>query len=240
MKSAKARARILVAAICSLAVLHAHADTVRYYGEGSVPDPQVVASVLGGFKPRHGLKMRGGSLWNGPEQLALNDGGRNVSDDSTAAHEEVINANARSALDDWRQQQGAGNRPALALAQPAPVAATAAARPAALAVAITFANDSAQIPTESNRSLDAVAEGMRLVGFARPIIIEGHTNATGSLAHNMRLSKLRAESVKHYLMTQHGIPAEALRAVGMGPKSPLNKQNPYATENRRVQFRVAA
>lgn len=241
MKTLKTRLRVIAATLCSMAVLQVHAVTVRYYGEGSVPDPQVVANILGGAKPGHGLKMRGSSVWNAPvAEAVVRDGGQNLSDDSTTLREERINANAQLAVDDWRQRRAGGGKPSLALADTPSAARTPAAAPVALALAVTFANDSAQIPPAATASLAAVAEGIRIAGFDRRIVIEGHTSASGSLKHNMRLARLRAESVKRYLVTQFGIPGQALLAVGMGPKSPLNRQDPNAAENRRVQFRVAA
>ena len=241
MKTLKTRLRIIAATICSLTVLQVNADTVRYYSEGSVPDPKVVANILGAGKPHHGLKMRGSSTWSAPvAEVAVRDGGQNLSDDSTAIREERINASARLAVADWRQRQSGSGKPTLALADRPPAVQKPAAAPVALAVAVTFGNDSAQIPPAATASLAAVAEGIRIAGFSKTFVIEGHSSATGSLKHNMRLSRLRAESVKQYFVTQYGIPTQSLRAVGMGPKSPLNQQNPYAAENRRVQFRVAA
>jgi OOP family OmpA-OmpF porin len=106
-------------------------------------------------------------------------------------------------------------------------------------VAVTFANDSASLQPEAAASLDAIAEGMRLAGFDAVYVIEGHTSRTGSWAHNMKLSAERAQSVKRYLVQQRGIPAAALRTVGLGPRHLLNARHPASAENRRVQFRAA-
>ena len=37
--------------------------------------------------------------------------------------------------------------------------------------------------------------------------IEGNTDSSGSRAHNMQLSRQRADAVKQYLMEKYGFPA---------------------------------
>ena len=69
------------------------------------------------------------------------------------------------------------------------------------------------------------------------MLIEGHTDAVGSELYNESLSQRRAQSVRRYLVTMHGIDASRLEAVGLGEHSPLPGHGPLAGENRRVQFR---
>jgi outer membrane protein OmpA-like peptidoglycan-associated protein len=68
------------------------------------------------------------------------------------------------------------------------------------------------------------------------VVIEGHTDATGSDDYNLSLSQRRAASVKQYLISVHGIDAARLEAVGLGKTRPLYAADPFAPENRRVQF----
>jgi outer membrane protein OmpA-like peptidoglycan-associated protein len=203
----------------------AEAKTVRYYAAGQAPDPSVVAGILG--KPTPRLKMRGGATLDEPAAIEPADGGRNVSGEDITARERLLSASAQDAVQAWQA------RPAQR-----PVAASAE-RPTALALAVSFDNGSARLQDDAARALAAVAEGMRLTGFARPFVIEGHSSASGSLAYNLRLSRERARSVKRYLVQQHGIPPAALRTVGLGPTAPLVASDPNAPENRRVQFRAA-
>ncbi|MBB2149755.1 DUF6089 family protein [Pedobacter gandavensis] len=65
----------------------------------------------------------------------------------------------------------------------------------------------------------------------------GHTDNTGSMALNMRLSKERAESVKAYLVSQGANPSR-IEAVGYGPNQPIatNKTAAGRQLNRRVEF----
>jgi outer membrane protein OmpA-like peptidoglycan-associated protein len=112
------------------------------------------------------------------------------------------------------------------------------ASPSAFALPVQFAFDSARVLPESLAHLDAVAKGIRLAGPNAKIVIEGHTDAAGPAQYNLNLSRKRAMAVKVYLVLQHGIPAENLRPVGLGKEAPLNEANPFAPENRRVQFRA--
>jgi outer membrane protein OmpA-like peptidoglycan-associated protein len=111
-------------------------------------------------------------------------------------------------------------------------------KPSAFALPVQFAFDSARVLPESLAHLDAVAQGIKLAGPNAKIVIEGHTDAAGPAQYNLNLSRKRAMAVKVYLVLQHGIPAENLRPVGLGKDAPLNEANPFAPENRRVQFRA--
>lgn len=208
------------------------AGVVRYYADGEVPDPAVVAGILGKGKPVQRMKMRGGSDYDEPAAAAT-DGGTVYRDD-VLARERQLSAAAESAVQHWQARLAGRASDASAPAAPAPSAAKATA----LAVAVNFGNDSARLPADALPTLDAVAEGMRQVGFVRPFVIEGHTSATGSSAHNLVLSRQRAESVKRYLVQRQQLPPKALRTVGLGQRVPLASTNPGAAANRRVQFRT--
>jgi outer membrane protein OmpA-like peptidoglycan-associated protein len=211
------------------------AETVRYYGAGQTPDPQTVASILGSAKPAKRLKMRGGEPIDEPAAQAPRaaDSGRDLTEDPML-REQALSSSARNAVQAWQARVGQGQR-----APSAPTAASTAAPARSVALAIGFDNDSARLQSTATQSLAAVAEGMRLAGFAHAYVIEGHTSATGSRAHNLRLSRERAASVKRYLVQHHGVPAAALRTTGLGASAPLNRNDPNAPENRRVQFRSA-
>ena len=107
----------------------------------------------------------------------------------------------------------------------------------ALSLPVQFAFDSANILPAARAQLDAVAEGVRMLPDQQVVTIEGHTDATGTDRYNNLLSQRRAQAVKRYLVQQHGIDAARLKAVGLGRKAPLSGHDPYAAEQRRVQFR---
>jgi outer membrane protein OmpA-like peptidoglycan-associated protein len=241
--------RTLLLTSLAAALFSAQAGTVRYYAEGQVPSPAVVAGILGKGQPVKRMKMRGGGApLDEPVAQVAADGGREMSDDPMQ-RELALSASAHAAVRAWRARVGdpaAVPAPApstryvrAAAAEAAPAAPAPAQGAQSLALAISFDNDSARLRAAAAQSLDAVAEGMRMVGFARAFVIEGHASATGSSAHNQRLSQARAASVKRYLVQHHGIPASALRTIGLGESVPLNPNDPDAAENRRVQFRAA-
>lgn len=70
----------------------------------------------------------------------------------------------------------------------------------------------------------------------RTVLIEGHTDNTGSDDYNQQLSQRRAESVKNFLVAQ-GIGSERVRREGKGESAPVSS-NDSATgrqQNRRVE-----
>lgn len=113
----------------------------------------------------------------------------------------------------------------------------AAKAPSALALPVQFGFDSAEILPSARRQLDALAEGIRMLPPTKSVTIEGHTDAAGTAQYNEQLSQRRANSVKQYLVATHGISAARLQAVGLGQHGLLADLDPYAAENRRVQFR---
>jgi outer membrane protein OmpA-like peptidoglycan-associated protein len=88
----------------------------------------------------------------------------------------------------------------------------------------------------------AQVEMLRLVDYLKRnpdhnILIEGHTDNTGSSEYNLQLSQLRAQSVESYLVAG-GVPAERIRAVGYGetrPEAP-NDTASGRQQNRRVEI----
>jgi outer membrane protein OmpA-like peptidoglycan-associated protein len=67
-------------------------------------------------------------------------------------------------------------------------------------------------------------------------MVEGHTDPRGTADSNLVLSRERADSVRRYLIENHGIEADRLTAEGKGDREPLNTSSPAAPENRRVTF----
>lgn len=129
----------------------------------------------------------------------------------------------------------------VAEAEPVSTAATAVphAQPESIALPVQFAFDSAQILPRARAQLDAMAEGIKLLPPATRVVIEGHTDATGTPQYNLQLSRQRAEAVKRYLVTEHGLDETQLSTVGFGPARPLDGVDASRPDNRRVQFRGA-
>jgi outer membrane protein OmpA-like peptidoglycan-associated protein len=73
------------------------------------------------------------------------------------------------------------------------------------------------------------------------ILIEGHTDITGTREHNMDLSDRRAEAVSDYLETL-GVAGKRIRTEGYGPDQPVGDNNTdYGRQqNRRVEVAIFA
>ena len=67
--------------------------------------------------------------------------------------------------------------------------------------------------------------------------IEGHTDSSGSLASNNKVSLSRANIVKEYLVNEYKINPEQISATGFGPTKPIadNKTQEGKAKNRRVE-----
>jgi len=135
---------------------------------------------------------------------------------------------------------GAGAEPDLAAAPaPAPTTEQAHAQPDSIALPVQFAFDSAEILPRARTQLDAMAEGIKLLPPSARVVIEGHTDAVGTPQYNLQLSRQRAEAVKRYLVTEHGLDERQLSTVGFGPARPIDGVDASRPDNRRVQFRGA-
>jgi OOP family OmpA-OmpF porin len=78
--------------------------------------------------------------------------------------------------------------------------------------------------------------------FAEPeVLIEGHTDSTGSDEVNEHLSQQRAESVRDYLVANKTLPEEKILAVGYGSKRPLasNETPEGRAINRRIDVIIS-
>ena len=103
---------------------------------------------------------------------------------------------------------------------------------------VNFATSSAEIDPASAVVLDVAADQLR----ERPgvsVVVEGHTDSTGSDAYNQALSQRRADSVRQYLVRK-GVPAERLSARGFGESNPVasNDGADGRAMNRRVELEV--
>ncbi|NNG05764.1 MAG: OmpA family protein [Inquilinus sp.] len=66
--------------------------------------------------------------------------------------------------------------------------------------------------------------------------ISGHTDATGPESFNLTLSERRAQAVEDYLSAKFGIDKSRLLTVGMGENQPVDPNNPFSAQNRRVEI----
>lgn len=104
-------------------------------------------------------------------------------------------------------------------------------------IAIQFDFNSARIRPDSFRAVGLMADALYhpyLQGYR--FLIVGHTDAKGSREYNLKLSQERADAIRAALINPFGISPARIEAVGLGEEQLLNRSNPEAAENRRVQL----
>ncbi|MDT8420096.1 MAG: OmpA family protein [Desulfuromonadales bacterium] len=73
--------------------------------------------------------------------------------------------------------------------------------------------------------------------FGEPlVVIEGHTDSTGSVAVNAKLSKDRAEAVRQYFIANGTLSENEVTAIGYGPERPLATND--TPEGRAINRRI--
>jgi outer membrane protein OmpA-like peptidoglycan-associated protein len=108
---------------------------------------------------------------------------------------------------------------------------------------VLFDTSSAQLGAEATGILDTAIANFRAlpadVAAGVAVVVEGHTDSTGSEAYNQALSERRAESVRQHLVDA-GIPASIITAKGFGEGSPIdtNATAEGRANNRRVVIRA--
>jgi outer membrane protein OmpA-like peptidoglycan-associated protein len=102
---------------------------------------------------------------------------------------------------------------------------------------ILFDTDSDRLKPESAPVVQSVARGLE-TNPSLNLLIEGHTDSVGNAAHNLDLSKRRAEAVKTVLVSQFKIDAARLTTAGLGATKPIDSNDtPQGrAQNRRVEF----
>ncbi|WP_336978360.1 OmpA family protein [Altererythrobacter fulvus] len=101
---------------------------------------------------------------------------------------------------------------------------------------IRFEEGSSRIDASSLGLLDEVAAALRPC-LGAIIAITGHTDSSGPEPSNLALSRERANAVLAALVGR-GIPADGLRASGVGSTLPVEGLDPTDPANRRIEFSV--
>ena len=102
--------------------------------------------------------------------------------------------------------------------------------------AITFDIGKANIKPESMTEINRISQLMKDNGDLK-FEVQGHTDNTGTVAGNQKLSEQRAQAIVNKLV-EMGIAANRLSAKGMGQSAPLadNSTDEGRAKNRRVEF----
>lgn len=101
---------------------------------------------------------------------------------------------------------------------------------------LDFASGAARLQQGSIASLDDLAAYL-VQNPDRQVVFVGHTDATGSLEINTRLSRTRAQAVVDYLLERHDVPRQQIAAEGVGYLAPIasNLTAGGREANRRVE-----
>jgi OOP family OmpA-OmpF porin len=102
---------------------------------------------------------------------------------------------------------------------------------------INFDTDSDVLKPESGAVINEVAAGLSKNPSLK-LEIDGYTDSVGSAAHNLDLSKRRAQAVMAVLVSQFGIDPSRLSANGFGAAKPIGSNDTAdgRANNRRVEF----
>jgi OmpA-OmpF porin, OOP family len=102
---------------------------------------------------------------------------------------------------------------------------------------ILFDTDSDRIKPESGPVIKSIARAFETNPNLK-MLIEGHTDSTGDAAHNLDLSKRRAEAVKSVLVAQFSVEAGRLTTAGLGATKPMDTNDTPTgrAQNRRVEL----
>jgi outer membrane protein OmpA-like peptidoglycan-associated protein len=123
---------------------------------------------------------------------------------------------------------------------PAPERVAVTEQSIELSESIYFAKNRADIEARSEPLLDEIAKVLKDHPEITRVVVEGHTDATGSPRRNRTLSKQRAEAVVRALI-KRGVIKERLRSEGFGPDRPIdsNDTEEGREKNRRVALTIA-
>jgi outer membrane protein OmpA-like peptidoglycan-associated protein len=117
---------------------------------------------------------------------------------------------------------------------PAPVAAPPP--PMQRNFLVFFDFDKSDITSEADRVIVQAANNAKSAAVTR-ITLTGHTDRSGPVAYNQRLSERRADAVKARLVRE-GVPAASIVTIGRGESQPLvpTADGVREPQNRRVEI----
>ena len=104
---------------------------------------------------------------------------------------------------------------------------------------IRFKFNSAKLDDASKGVLNDLAQQLK----SNPdtmLVMEGHTDASGSPDYNIQLGEKRAQAVIRYLVVDQGVPMNRISQLSFGEDKPLadNKSKEGREQNRSVVVRV--
>lgn len=102
---------------------------------------------------------------------------------------------------------------------------------------IYFDTNKSEVKPESKPALEQIAKLLsQNPGLNLKVV--GHTDMTGAMDANMKLSQARSEAVVQSLVSQQGVTSSRLKGYGVGPLAPVasNDTDEGRAKNRRVEL----
>jgi outer membrane protein OmpA-like peptidoglycan-associated protein len=105
---------------------------------------------------------------------------------------------------------------------------------------VLFGFDQSTLSNEARKNLDKMVTVLNTYEDT-DIVVQGHTDSSGSEKYNQNLSEERARRVATYLASE-GISSSRLSTIGFGEMLPkyLNSTEDGREKNRRVEFTISA
>jgi len=105
---------------------------------------------------------------------------------------------------------------------------------------VLFDVDSSRVDSDGRQTLEDLS-GVLEDYDKTAVVVQGHTDSTGSEEHNLELSERRAEAVRRYLASV-GVDPARLATMGFGEDSPVasNDSESGRQQNRRVDILLRA
>lgn len=104
---------------------------------------------------------------------------------------------------------------------------------------VEFDTGRAEVKTEYHEEIGKLAETMKEYPDST-LVLEGHTDSTGSDSSNLDLSQRRVDSVRQYMIDTFGINPARITATGYGETRPIadNATEEGRSANRRVEAKI--
>lgn len=102
-----------------------------------------------------------------------------------------------------------------------------------------FDVNSSKLKPEAKEELEKAVEFLKTLSRDDAVVVTGHTDSTGSVELNNRLSMARAISVRDYLLAE-GVTEAVIMAAGVSANYPIDDNSTLAgrAKNRRVEIRI--
>jgi outer membrane protein OmpA-like peptidoglycan-associated protein len=105
-------------------------------------------------------------------------------------------------------------------------------------IVVYFKHESNELPNHAFKTLDQIIKFSAHYPESE-IVVEGYTDSFDKDLNNRKLSKIKADVVKKYLVSR-GIPATNIKTFGMGSEKPIKRNETVegSKQNHRVEIKL--